>query len=68
MLIAATLEQQLRQLYLPTFAKQYLALAQHCEQQKQTSLDYLSLLTQQELGGASKELIDIKLPCQTRTG
>lgn len=49
MLIAATLEQQLRQLYLPTFAKQYLTLAQRCEQQQQTSLDYLSLLTQQEL-------------------
>jgi DNA replication protein DnaC len=49
MLIAATLEQQLRQLCLSTFAKQHLVLAQQCEQLQQTYLDYLGLLVQQEL-------------------
>lgn len=67
MLTAQTLEQQLRQLALPTFAKRYIELATHCETQQKNSVEYLSLLAQEELehrhkGRIAKLLKDAKLP------
>jgi DNA replication protein DnaC len=49
MLTAQTLEQQLRQLLLPTFAKRYVDLATQCEAQQKSCIDYLSSLAQAEL-------------------
>jgi len=43
------LEQQLKQLCLPTFAQSHVQLAQQCEQQSKTYVDYLSELTSAEL-------------------
>jgi DNA replication protein DnaC len=49
MLTAQTLEQQLRQLLLPTFAKRYVDLATQCEAQQKNYIDYLSSLAQEEI-------------------
>jgi hypothetical protein len=43
MLNAQTLEQQLRQLLLPTFIKRHIELATLCESQQKSHLHYLSL-------------------------
>lgn len=48
MLTAQTLEQQLKQLLLPTFVKRYVALATQCEAQQKNCIDYLSSLAQEE--------------------
>jgi DNA replication protein DnaC len=49
MLMAATLEQQLKELRLPTFIREYVPAAQTCEKQKQSYIDYLGVLVQHEL-------------------
>lgn len=49
MLMPQTLEQQLRQLLLPTFVKRYVELATHCETQQKSYIDYLSLLAHEEI-------------------
>jgi DNA replication protein DnaC len=67
MLTAQTLEQQLRQLLLPTFAKRYVALATQCEAQQKSFIEYLSSLAQEEIehrhtGRIAKLLKKAKLP------
>ena len=67
MLDAHTLEQQLRQLMLPTFLKRHVALATLCETQQKSYLDYLSLLAQEEMEHRRQQRIarllkDAKLP------
>ena len=49
MIHAQTLEQQLRQLLLPTFSKRYVELATLCESQQQSHIQYLGLLAQEEV-------------------
>jgi len=67
MLNAQTLEQNLRQLLLPTFAKRYIELATVCESQQKSHLEYLNILTQEEVEYQQKQRIakllkDAKLP------
>jgi DNA replication protein DnaC len=57
MLNAQTLEEQLRQLLLPTFVKRYVALATLCEAEQRSHLDYLSALAQEEVEYRQKQRI-----------
>lgn len=47
--MANTLEKQLQELRLPTFIRNYVQAAQTCEKGKQSCVDYLGILAQQEL-------------------
>lgn len=58
MLNAQTLEQQLRQLLLPTFIKRHIELATLCESQQKNHLQYLSLLAQEEVEHRQRQRID----------
>lgn len=67
MLTLPTLEQQLRQLSLPTFARRYVELATGCEAQQKSHLDYLGLLAQEEVEHRQRQRIarllkEAKLP------
>jgi DNA replication protein DnaC len=57
MLNAQTLEQQLRQLLLPCFAKRHIEVATQCETQRKSHLDYLSLLAQEEVEHRQRQRI-----------
>ena len=57
MLNAQTLEQQLRQLLLPCFAKRYIDLATQCESTHKSHIDYLSLLAQEEVEHRQRQRI-----------
>lgn len=55
--MAQTLEQQLRQLLLPTFAKRYVEVATRCETQQKSHIEYLSTLAQEEIEHRQRQRI-----------
>jgi len=64
---AITVHEQLRQLLLPTFARRYVDLANSCESQKKSYIEYLSCLAQEEIEyrqalRIQKLIKDAKLP------
>jgi DNA replication protein DnaC len=64
---AITLEQQLRQLLLPTIAKHYVNQATQCEAAQQSHIDYLGVLVQSEIEHRHRQRIarflkEAKLP------
>ena len=58
MLTQPGLEQSLRQLLLPTFAKRHLHVATACEAEGRSHLDYLLQLAQEELEHRQRQKID----------